>query len=136
MSVKLGSDSDPNGGLVVSDGTNTICIFILNNGYRLYMINDFDGRYQVRNLSGIANLITEDVMVTLEKRGGTYYLYADSADSGSDRANTLLGSFSGDIKSTNNSSKSFTMPSGKVAVGLSFRNGATVTYYDMSYTAQ
>ena len=136
LSVKLGSDSDPNGGLVVSDGTNTICIFILNNGYRLYMINDFDGRYQVRNLSGIANLITEDVMVTLEKRGGTYYLYADSADSGSDRANTLLGSFSGDIKSTNNSSKSFTMPSGKVAVGLSFRNGATVTYYDMSYTAQ
>lgn len=135
LSVKLGSDSDPNGGFVISDGSNTICISILNNGYRVYSANDFDGRYQVRNVSGMANLLTGDVTITLKKQGATYYLYADYPDNVTGEATKLIGSFGGTLTSTNNPAKSFTMPSGDVAVGLSFRTGATVTYYDMAYSA-
>ena len=134
LSVKPGSDSDPNGGFIVSDGNTVICIALLNNGYRVSLSNNIDGRYQVRNISGMANMLTGDVTFTLKKSGAVYSLYADYASAVDGEAVTMIGSFSGELIGTVNPGYRFTPPAGKVAVGLGFRTGATVTYYNMSYS--
>ena len=51
----------------------------------------------MRNVSGMANLLTGDVTVTLKKQGATYYLYADYPDNVTGEATKLIGSFSGTL---------------------------------------
>ena len=79
-------------------------------------------------------MLTGDVTFTLKKSGAGYSLYADYASAVDGEAVTMIGSFSGELIGTVNPGYRFTPPAGKVAVGLGFRTGATVTYYNMSYS--
>lgn len=137
MEILSATDSDPNGGLVISDGSTKIEISLLHDGYRINN-GDWASRHQKR-AEGTLRVVDirnagAKVKIILEKRGTEYKLYGANPDGSNQK---LLHTFYGSLKATQSEGNGaeWTVPTGKVAVGLSFRNGAEVAYSDFEYTA-
>lgn len=131
------TDSDPNGGFCISDGTTVYTIFLLHNAVRVYDMTVFAG-WQDRSWSALSSAISgslagKEVTIELSRTGNVYKF---SATYGSVTASRTLsgmtyswpGGYSG-----SHAGRALELPTGNVAVGLCGNTGAAVTYSNISY---
>lgn len=125
-----GSDGDPSGGFVVSNGSDKFALFALGNnagygsGFRYYNTSVFANRWQNRTKTPQITFTTDTkVIMTLKRVDGVYYLYSDMYTEGMTEAATLRGQVTGGVENnvTTGTGK-LTIPAGNIAVGVSFRN--------------
>lgn len=130
-----GSDTDPSAGFVVSDGNQIYNLYALggNNstGFRFYHPLDYwSNRYQKRNTTPAINYTTDKVIITVKRKDGTYFLYANTYTDGATEATSLRGSVKGGINHSGISAEeyrdyNFKVPEGTVAVGCSVMDNSS-----------
>ena len=136
-----GSDADPSGGFVIGDGKAVYAVYALGNdagygsGIRLYEADTIGNRYQKRDkTSGQIRFTGGKVIMTFVKKGNVYSLYGDMYEEGMTEAKTLRGTLeAGKTITCTTGSGEFVLPSGEVAVGLSFRKGSSCTVQVLNY---
>lgn len=136
-----GSDADPSGGFVIGDGKAVYAVYALGNdagygsGIRLYEADTIGNRYQKRDKTSEQIRFTGGkVIMTFVKKGNVYSLYGDMYEEGMTEAKTLRGTLeAGKTITCTTGSGEFVLPSGEVAVGLSFRKGSSCTVQVLNY---
>lgn len=136
-----GSDADPSGGFVIGDGKAVYAVYALGNdagygsGIRLYEADTIGNRYQKRDKTSEQIRFTGGkVIMTFVKKGNVYSLYGDMYEEGMTEAKTLRGTLeAGKTITCTTGSGEFVLPSGEVAVGISFRKGSSCTVQVLHY---
>lgn len=127
-----GSDVDPSGGFIVSDGSNKFALFALGNdanwgsGFRYYNTSTFANRWQERKSTPQIVFKTGKVIMTLKRVDGVYFLYSDMYTEGKTEATTLRGQVTGGaVMNVTAGTGTVTIPAGQIGVGVSFRNDSS-----------
>lgn len=126
--VTATTDSDPNGGFAISDGSTTYYVFLLRNGVRVIDATHNAG-WQDRTYADFStaisdNLVGKNVSLTLSRTDGEWSFTAAYGDTTfTQKLENMTDSWGG----ANNTGKPFDLPTGEVAVGFA-ATAAAVTY--------
>lgn len=125
------ADGDPNGGFVISDGTNSYYVFLLHNGVRVIGATTNTGwqnrSYGAFSTAVLGNVVGKNIRLTLSRTNGVWTFTA--AYGGATITQQLVGmtnSWGG-----NQTGTAFGLPTGEVAVGFA-ATASAVTYSNIS----